>query len=103
MEALDHIDRLPGLTAAEQSRWEAHCVKRHIVLAQKLDVVDVPGLPPPAAPVALGGFRIRPFFACSQVSDGCVEPNVEDFCLKAAAWYRNAPGEVARDAAVAQV
>src|SRR5262244_3797659 len=103
MEALDHVDRFPGLTAAEQRGRKAHRVKGHVVLAQKLQVLDVLRLPPPLSPVALAGLGVRPFLRCRNVSDWRVEPDIEYFAFEAGTWHRHPPGEIARNAAIAEV
>src|SRR5262245_30165401 len=103
MKALDDVDRLPRLAAAEQRRWKADRVKRHIVLAEKLQVRDVLWSPPPASPIAARGKAIRPFLRRGEVVDWSVEPDVEDFSFEPRTRHRDAPGEIARNAAITQV
>src|SRR5262249_59457185 len=89
MEALNHVDRFPGFAAAEQSGREAHRMKGHVVLAQKLQVLHVLGLPPPASPIAFGWLGVRPFLRCRNVSDWRVEPDIEDLAFESGTRHRH--------------
>src|SRR5437899_3507177 len=103
MEALDDVDRLPGLAAAQQSRRKADSVKRHIVLAEKLQVLHVLRFPPPASPIAARRRAIRPFLRRGQVVDGRVEPNIKDFPFEPWSRHWYAPGQIAGNASIAQI
>ena len=109
VEGLDVVDELPRLAGPEDRRREAERVERHVVLAHELDVADAGSalvLAPPALPA--GGAepgRVSPFGGGADVLDRRVEPDVEDLALHprpglAAAPDRDAPVEVAGDAAV---
>src|SRR5262245_62266895 len=103
MEALDDVDCFPRLAAAQEGRRKADSVKRHIVLAEKLQVRHVLRLPPPASPIAARRRAIRPFLRCGQVVDGYVEPDVEDFPFEPRSRHRYAPGKIARKASMEPV
>ena len=102
VESLDHVRALPGLVRADQRRREAHGVEWDVVLAEELDVADVIGLPPPCSPVAArrGG---GPFLGGGDVTDRRVEPDIEDLVGESLSRNRDAPGQIARDAAIAQI
>src|SRR5262245_40210616 len=103
MKALDDVDGLPGFTASNQRCGEADRVEWHIVLAEKLNVLHVLSIPPPALPISLRWVQIRPLLRSCQIADWCVEPHVEDFMLEAGPGHRYTPTEIPRYAAIAQV
>src|SRR5207248_1114531 len=100
VKPLDHIHRFPWLAGPDQGRWKAHGVERYVILAEKLDVFDVLGVPPPLAPIPVVCFG--PFLRCRDVANGRVEPDIEHLPFKSGARHRYAPGEVARDAAISE-
>ena len=63
METLDHVDGLPWLAGPDQGCRKADGMERHVVLAEKLDVFDVVGVPPPSAPIAIAPRRPRPILS----------------------------------------
>ena len=75
-------------------------MKRHVVLAKELQIFDVVRLPPPLLPVAVLRISLSPFLRRRDVFDRSVKPDVEDLAFKASFRHRDAPSEVARDAAV---
>jgi hypothetical protein len=86
-------------------------VERHVVLAHELDIAHIPGAlvgAPPALPgIRIEALRLGPFGAAGDVFDGRVEPDIEDLAfhprpVRVALPHRNAPVEVAGDAAVLQ-
>ena len=79
---------------------KAHRVKRHVVLAQELDVADVIRLPPPVLP-ATRRVLFRPLLRRRDIGDRRVEPDIEHLVLEAR--HRHAPAEIAGDAAIAQI
>ena len=101
MEALDDVHGLPRLARADQRRREAHGVERDVVLAEELHVADIVALPPARA--SRVRHQLRPFLRRRDVADRRIEPDVEHLAFEARPRHRHAPGEIARDAAVAQV
>src|SRR6266700_6767283 len=102
VKSLDHVHGLPGLTGPDQGRGETHGVKRHVILAEELDVLDVIVLQPPLTPIAAGLTGPGPFLGCRDIGDRRIKPDVQHLLLEARARYWDAPGEVARDATVLQ-
>src|SRR5215470_16424357 len=103
MEAFDDVRGLPGLAAAEQGGRKADRVKRNVVLAKELQVLHVWCLPPPISPISLRWESIGPLLGRGQVVDRRVEPDVENLALETRARHWHSPGEVACDAAIAQI
>src|SRR5262249_13329817 len=101
MKALDDIDRLPGFVRSNQRRGEADSMKRHVVLAEKLYVPDVVGLPPPASPITARAGSC-PFLRRGDVADRRIEPDIKHLALETGTRHGNAPGEIACDAAIPQ-
>src|SRR5215831_1973554 len=103
MEAFEHVHGLPGLATAEQGGWKADRVKWHVVLAEELQVSHIRCLPPPAPPISLRWKGVGPLLGCGKVVNRRIEPDVEDFAFVSRPRHRHTPGEVARNAAIAQV
>src|SRR6056297_3584200 len=111
IERLDVVDELPRLPRPDERRGEGKRVERHVVLAHELHISNITGPlvgAPPTFPVTFGTFGgMSPFGGGGDVFDGRVEPDVEDLTLHAGPGLvalpdRNAPVEVAGDAAVLQ-
>jgi hypothetical protein len=101
VKTLDDVNRLPRLAGPEKRSGKADRVEWHVVLAEKLDVVDVIRLPPPFAPVA-GLFLLCPFLRRREISDRRIEPDIEYLMLEALSRHQDAPGEITGDATVAK-
>jgi uncharacterized small protein (DUF1192 family) len=82
------IERLAG---PDQGCGKADGVKRHVILAEELDVSDVVGLQPPAAPIATGWIGFGPLLGCRDVADRRIKPDVKHLVVRIphAALIRN--------------
>src|SRR5207302_1117035 len=108
VETLDAIDELPRLAGAHDGHGKADRVERHIVLSHELEVGD--GFrrlaEPPVAPAFALAVRPGPFPRRADIFDRRIEPDVEYLALELSAGdvvgHRNAPFEIARNAAVVQ-
>ena len=88
----------PGLAGAEDRSREKDGMERHVVFGEKLHVLDIRCVIPPAAPVPLAGLQVGPLFRRGDVPDGRIEPHVEHFVLKARTRHRHPPCQIAGDA-----
>src|SRR3984893_10457571 len=75
-------------------------MKRHIVLAKELQVLNVVCLPPPLLPIAALRIGVGPFLRRRDVFDRGVEPDVKYLAFETLPRHRDAPCEVTRDATV---
>ena len=108
VEGLDVIHELPRLGRAKDGRGEGQRMEGHVVLAHELGIGHVACAliePPPARPVAAG--LLGPFLRARDIFDRRVEPDVEDLAFhprpgRPFELCRNAPAQIAGDAAVLQ-
>jgi hypothetical protein len=103
VESLDDVSGFPRFAGTDQGRGKADGMERNVILAEKLDVPNVIGFPPPSLPIPTRSFRVGPFLCRGDIADGGVEPDIEDLSLESRARHGDAPCEIARNAAVPEV
>ena len=111
IERLEVVDQLPRLARSQNGRRERQGMERHVVFAHELVIGHVRSTfvgAPPALPCRIiQTVRIGPFGGAGDVFDGGIEPDVEHLALHPrprliAAHHRDAPMQIAGDAAILQ-
>src|SRR5438067_7001272 len=75
-------------------------MKRHIVFAKELYVLNIVRLPPPLLPIAILWIGVGPFLRRRDVFDRGVEPDVKYLAFEIFLRHRDTPREITRDATV---